>query len=231
MERLTAELALRIALAARALDNVDTPQLLRALIATVGEPLCERRLLRLRASKLRAQLGQVNEREFQRAWGLLKKPQFTAEVQAAPDPEDAPTESNVVTCAVRIACASDGGERVDGSFSACARFLVYEVSPGSIRLVDVRPAHTRAQGDDRYAQRARLIEDCQLLYTVSIGGVAAARVVRAGIHPVKLGQPALARNVARDLQKVLSGTPPPWLAKIMGAAPAERIRFHAEVSS
>lgn len=228
MERFTAELALRIALAARALDNVDTPQLLRALIAAVGEPLCERRLLRLRANKLWAQLGQVNERDFQRAWGLLKKPQFAAEVQAAPAPDHGEI---LMKSAVRIACASDGGERVDGSFSACARFLVYEVSPTAVRLVDVRSAHTRSQGDDRYAQRVRLIEDCQLLYTVSMGGVAAARVVRVGIHPVKLGHPMLARHLVRDLQQVLAGTPPPWLAKIMGAAPVDRIRFHAESSS
>lgn len=226
MERLTAELALRIALAARALDNVDTPQLVRALIDAVGEPLCERRMLRLRAGRLRALLGQVNEKEFQHAWRLLKKPQYAEDVNAAPEVDA--QDVAALKGSVRIACASDGGERVDGSFSACARFLVYEVAPQAVRLIDVRPAHTRGSGEDRYAQRARLIEDCQILYTVSIGGAAAARVVRAGLHPVKLGHPVLARQVARDLQQVLCGAPPPWLAKIMGTAPVERFRFRAE---
>ena len=51
---------------------------------------------------------------------------------------------------------------------------------------------------------------------VSIGGPAAAKVVRANIHPIKHATGAKARDVVADLQKVLAGTPPPWLARAMG---------------
>lgn len=230
MDGLDAELALRIALAARTMGSVSTQQLLNALIHCVGEPLSERRLLRLRAKNLRAQLGKVDNNAFQQAWNLLKKRQFSDEVSAAPLPDTVMRISSDKR-SVRIACASEGGERVDGSFTSCRRFLVYEVSPTDIHLVDVRAVPQLLAGQDRYLQRLQLIEDCQLLYALAIGGIAAARVVRSGVHPVKLEFPSQARNVARDLQSVLAGCPPPWLAKIMGSSPEDRVRFHGESGS
>lgn len=53
---------------------------------------------------------------------------------------------------------------------------------------------------------------------LSIGGPAAARVVNAGIHPLKRPQagdiPVLP---LRELQQVLGGEPPPWLARSSAA--------------
>ncbi|MGB1110107.1 MAG: dinitrogenase iron-molybdenum cofactor biosynthesis protein, partial [Gammaproteobacteria bacterium] len=72
---------------------------------------------------------------------------------------------------------------------------------------------------------------CQLLYVASIGGPAAAKVVRAGVHPIKLPPNAEvpeADTLLEGLQVTLSGNPPPWLAKAMGASPEERVRFERE---
>lgn len=231
MDGLDAELALRIALAARTMHTVTTQELLHALICCVGEPLSERRLLRMRAKTLRDQLGKkVDNVQFKQAWNLLKKRQFSEAVSEAPIPDTVACR-NSDSHAVRIACASQGGERVDGSFTSCLRFLVYEVSPTTVHLVDVRPVPSPLTGKDRSMQRVQLIEDCQLLYAVKIGGVAAARLVRSGLHPVKLEVPSLARNVARDLQSVLAACPPPWLAKIIGTSPEDRVRFYRESGS
>jgi hypothetical protein len=75
-----------------------------------------------------------------------------------------------------------------------------------------------------------LIRDCQLVYVHSIGGPAAAKVVRAGVHPVKIpeGGPAVAA-LAR-LQATM-GAPPPWLAKVMGVTPASLERFVDDVET
>ena len=48
-----------------------------------------------------------------------------------------------------------------------------------------------------------------------IGGPAAAKVVRAGIHPVKIPAAGSARETLARLQETLR-LPPPWLAKVMG---------------
>ncbi|HYQ39803.1 MAG TPA: NifB/NifX family molybdenum-iron cluster-binding protein, partial [Pseudomonas sp.] len=126
---------------------------------------------------------------------------------------------------VRIACASDSGERLDGSFASCARFLIYQISPRASRLIDVRVPPAAGEDDDRHARRAELLADCQLLYTLSIGGPAAAKVIRAGVHPIKLAGAQPAREIVEELQRVLATTPPPWLAKAMGADPDRRVRF------
>ena len=49
----------------------------------------------------------------------------------------------------------------------------------------------------------------------AIGGPAAAKVVRADVHPVKKPTGGAAREVLKELQSRLD-SPPPWLAQIMG---------------
>ena len=73
---------------------------------------------------------------------------------------------------------------------------------------------------DHSAERVALIDDCHLLCVLSIGGPAAARVVNAGIHPLKRPQAGDIPVLLRELQQVLGGEPPPWLARIIGRAPA-----------
>lgn len=231
--RLPAHLALRIALAARVLKGVDTARLLRALIAAVGEPITEARLAKLRVSRLRTRLletasgddlpPRLSEGQLQRAIGLLKGRGVRMPVEPPPTPQ--PYREGDLQDSVRIACASDNGERLDGSFSSCTRFLVYQISPSASRLIDVREPRSCAPEEDRNALRADLLGDCQLLYTLTIGGPAAAKVIRAGVHPIRLGRPQPARDIVEELQRVLSAAPPPWLAKAMGADPGQRVRF------
>ncbi len=232
------DIALRIGLAARVLPGVDARLLLRLLIRILGEPISSARLQRLRASRFRQALqaeAVLTDPETVRcAFDLLKGQGVP--VAAAPVPV---IESGVyceLSGSVRVACASDSGERIDGTFSGCSRFLIYQVSPDYIRLIDIRePAASQpgvtdgmAEQDSRNGRdqiRATLIKDCAVLYTVSIGGPAAAKVVRAGLHPIKLGYATFARDALTRLQTVLAqDNPPPWLAKAMGSAP--RLRAH-----
>ncbi|MNE73320.1 hypothetical protein D3C80_1693240 [compost metagenome] len=64
-----------------------------------------------------------------------------------------------------------------------------------------------------------------MLYVVSIGGPAAAKVVKAGIHPLKKPQGDQAEVVLAELQRVMAGSPPPWLAKLLGQSAEQRVRF------
>lgn len=121
--------------------------------------------------------------------------------------------------AIRVACAADGAGLAD-HFGACQRFLVYQVSAQEQRLVA-----SRDTGGDDNAHRVELIDDCQVLVVRAIGGPAAARVVQAGIHPLKLPEDSDLDQVLAGLRRVLAGRPPPWLAKVMGASPEARVRF------
>ena len=133
---------------------------------------------------------------------------------------------------IRIACASNSNEELDGHFGSCRRFLIYQVSASEARLIDVRrilsPDDSHDQEKNDY--RAELINDCAILFVNSIGGPAAAKVVKRDIHPIKSPTAEPARVKLEELRTILAGTPPPWLARIMGeqAQTTERFRTREE---
>lgn len=53
------------------------------------------------------------------------------------------------------------------------------------------------------------------MHVAAIGGTAAARVVNAGLMPVKVAEGSSVAELLQRLQGVLQGTPPPWLRKVM----------------
>ena len=64
----------------------------------------------------------------------------------------------------------------------------------------------------------------------SIGGPAAAKVVRAGVHPVKIAKGGPASETLARLQESLK-SPPPWLARIMGVEAASLAPFRELVEA
>jgi nitrogen fixation protein NifX len=133
---------------------------------------------------------------------------------------------------VRVALASNRQEELDGHFGSCLRYLIYQVSPQEIRLIDIRSALEADLSDDKNAFRVELIHDCPIVYILAIGGPAAAKVVQAGIYPMKKEQGGSARQLLGELQQAMRTSPPPWLAKILGVADGERIKnYKALVTS
>jgi nitrogen fixation protein NifX len=73
----------------------------------------------------------------------------------------------------------------------------------------------KADGDDRLAAKVEAVRGCTLLFVLAIGGSAAAKVVSAKVHPVKLPQAQPISEVIERVQGMLKGSPPPWLKKIL----------------
>ncbi|WP_295389617.1 dinitrogenase iron-molybdenum cofactor biosynthesis protein [uncultured Thiodictyon sp.] len=219
------DLALRIGLAARALPDTDPARLIRVLGAAVGLPPTVEKLAALKVKDLRAaadgELGDIDLDALKAALAHLKGEGIVD--SAPPPPLDAYTDGDMPG-SIRVACASDTGDHLDGHFGAARRFLIYQVSAAECRLIDVRRVDDTG-AEDRNAYRAGLIADCQVLYVASIGGPAAAKVIKLDIHPIKDAAGGSARERMVRLQETLSHQAPPWLAKVMGMAPQERIRF------
>lgn len=116
---------------------------------------------------------------------------------------------------IRVACATDSGTLIDGHFGSCKAFAIYAVRPQSIEFVDLRPTLATEDAEDRNRARAGLIADCQIACFQSIGGPAAAKVVRAGAHPLKVAPGTSIDAMLARLQLALHA-PPPWLAKVLG---------------
>lgn len=218
------ELALRIGLAARELPDTEPRRLINVLIDCVGLPLTLEKLANLKVKELKAAAeGEFADLKQETLIAALKH--FKTETADANEPElptiQAYSEGEMPN-SLRVACASNNGQQLDGHFGSCARFLIYQVSEDEIRLIDIRPTSTIEQSqltDDKNTARAKLISDCHILYVVSIGGPPAAKVVKESIHPIKIPEGGDAVEILKQLQTVIAGHPPPWLAKIMGQSP------------
>lgn len=215
-------LALRIGLAARQLPDTTPGQLLRVLVAVLGEPLTEVKLNGLKVKDLKTgadgALEEMDGAVLRQALARLKGEDTAGVTADVPQPQ--PYLEGDMPDSIRIACASNSGERLDGHFGSCARFLIYQVSATETRLIAIRPAPAVARlSVDHSAERVALIGDCDLLCVLSIGGPAAARVVNSGIHPFKRPQAEDVSVLLAELQRVLAGVPPPWLARIIGHDP------------
>ncbi|PLX77819.1 MAG: dinitrogenase iron-molybdenum cofactor biosynthesis protein [Azoarcus sp.] len=221
----TREAALRIALAARALPDVKVSAFVRSLGDRLGTPVTEAKLARMTVADIKAMLqgdeivdpgvdASALKSAVRYLWG-------EGIDDGAPVPDaDAPAGEGLL----RVAVASNSGEMLDGHFGSCSRFLIYLVSETGIFLSEVRSTRVTDDAEDRNVARAELIGDCHLAYMQSIGGPAAAKVVRAGIHPVKYPVGGAAREVLAQLQGTLQ-SPPPWLAKLLGRAPSSLQRY------
>ncbi len=226
------EVALRIGLAARELPDTDPARLLRVLDAAIGLPPTSKKLDKLTVKELKSaadgEFADVDTAAIKSALACLKGEHG---VSSEPLPEIEAYADGEMPNSIRVACASNKSEMLDGHFGSCRRFLVYQVSELEYRLIDIRSVDDSEVEDDKNSHRASLINDCQLLFVGSIGGPAAAKVVRAGVHPIKKPQPGPARAEIETLQRVIGRDAPPWLAKVMGQSPEERIRFEQEVSA
>ena len=195
-QSITREAALRIALAARELGDLSVGELVSALVSRLGLPLTEVKLARVTVADLQVLLqgDEVVETDIPKDRLKQAVRLLWGEGLVHSDlPPLAGYSDGDMPGSIRVACASNREDLLDGHFGSCERFLVYQVSPAEVRLIGVRPTLEADHAEDRNVARAALIDDCQIVYVQSIGGPATAKVVRAGVHPVKVaGGTALA---------------------------------------
>jgi len=79
-----------------------------------------------------------------------------------------------------------------------------------------KPKVQNGESDDKVAQKIAALSDCKIVYVASIGGTAAAKLIKKGVMPVK------PRSKKEDiiyllnrLVQTLKGNPPPWLRKAL----------------
>lgn len=225
---LSRELALRIGLAARALPDTTVQQLMAVLTRLLGLPITEEKLATLNFRILKAEFSDVEEVLVKKAVHTLKHP-VEEDLSDPNKPKIQAYQDGDMPESIRIACASNDFVHVDGHFGSCQQFMIYQVSKDEARLIDIRDTTlSHAVEDDKNRFRAELIKDCQVLYLVSIGGPAAAKIIKWGIHPIKLPNVLPLTDVVTQLQSVLTGAPPPWLAKVMGISAEDRVKFARE---
>lgn len=229
------EVALRIALASRLFPELPITDFIEALQTYLGGVLDEISLSRITVTNLKTALGQTYELDADEDGEDADAADISALKQAVrllwgelDEVDHLPTtqlyQEEEMPNSIRIAVASNNQESLDGHFGSCLRYLIYQLSATEIRLIDIRSALEADRSEDKNAFRVSLIRDCSVLYIVAIGGPAAAKVVQAGIYPIKKETGGPARELLGELQQALVTSPPPWLAKILGVAAGERVK-------
>ena len=231
MTTITKAAAFRITLAAKALAEVNLSAFTVKLAEKLGLPLTEEKLATLTVADLKLVLSgeETVEPDIDTAslklavrflWGEFGND--GGDDENVPKPE--PYFEGEMPGSLRIAVASNSADNLDGHFGSALRFLIYQVGKDLVKLIAVRPTLLTDDAEDKNVARSELINDCQIVYVQSIGGPAAAKVVRANVHPIKFPTPVPAREALARLQGTLQ-SPPPWLARIMGVEAKSLAQF------
>jgi nitrogen fixation protein NifX len=244
-QTLSNEVAYRIALASKTLPDIPVGHLIDVLHHCLAEVMGDKTALdedllsKVTVANLKASFDKIERLDGEKTTmpvPILKDVVSILWGEATEIPNHIPTvepyNEGDMPHSIRIAVASNADEKLDGHFGSCLRYLIYQLSEDEIRLIDIRSAEEAKKSEDKNAFRVDLIKDCQILYLISIGGPAAAKVIKAGIYPMKMVEGGEARTVLEQLQQVMRTSPPPWLAKILGTAAKDRVKNYkaAEVS-
>lgn len=206
--------ALRIALASKLLPSIDLQALLGSLIQHLEPPVTEQKLQTISPKSFRVIVSaldnSLSRKEVTSALAMLTNQ--TLGSLNAPKVVD---QASLSGPKLRVAITSNQDQLLNGHFGTSLRVLIYEVNASHYQLVDVLPVEDDLKGEQRTEAILSLIKGCQILFTLSIGGPAAAKVTRAYIHPVKKLHPVDVSEVLTELTKVIANNPPPWIQKAL----------------
>ncbi len=130
---------------------------------------------------------------------------------------------------MKVAFATTDGTHVDEHFGRAGMFAVYDVTTEGSRLVEMRKfsegshaavTSTKDQGqvhDDAVQSKVDRLADCRIICLTEIGGPSAARLVKKGIMPLKVKEPALIADELAKLLETVKRNPPTWLRKAMNS--------------
>ena len=78
-------------------------------------------------------------------------------------------------------------------------------------------------GHDPLVERVEALKGCSVLFTLGISDLAAVRVHNLRVFPVKSEFVREIDDVVVQLQRLMNGTPPLWLRRVMRGPDGERL--------
>lgn len=124
---------------------------------------------------------------------------------------------------LRVAIATNDMENLNAHFGSAKKFAVYDVTTTSATFIEAHAfdSVTAQSGkhddiDDKITPKVEALSGCAILFALAVGGPSAAKIVKAGVHPIKRKDAEPITAVLEQVQVMLKGTPPPFLRKILG---------------
>ncbi|WP_345975774.1 nitrogen fixation protein NifX [Sulfurimonas sp. HSL3-7] len=128
--------------------------------------------------------------------------------------------------AMKVAFATKDMETINAHFGGAKEFVVYNLGREGFELSNVVKTDTsKLNGDDKTDFKVKALKGVNIMYCESIGGTAAAKVIRAGINPMKVPEPRKIEAVLNELVAMVNGNPPPWVKRIMNIETTEDPRL------
>ncbi|MHB8232418.1 MAG: nitrogen fixation protein NifX [bacterium] len=116
---------------------------------------------------------------------------------------------------MKVGFATTDNILINDHFGWAKNFAVYEINREGFRFLENRRFEEEIEESEKIDRKIDGLKDIKIIFVESIGGTAAARVVKSGIHPVKSKPDDKIEDVMRNLKGVLTKNPPPWLKKII----------------
>lgn len=134
--------------------------------------------------------------------------------------------TNSLKNSMKVAFATKDLESINAHFGGAKEFIVYNVSKEGFEVDGVIKTDTSSmEGDDKTEYKVKALKGINIMYCESIGGTAAAKVIRAGMNPMKVQEPRKIEDVLKELVAMLNDNPPPWIKQIMNIETTEDPRL------
>lgn len=120
---------------------------------------------------------------------------------------------------MKIAFTTNNQIHINSHFGSASKIDVYEIDQSGYRFLETLRFDGNLNEDgneDKLLPKIEALHDCTIVYVSTIGGSAAARLIKKNITPVKArSEEQEVKEVLDELVKTLNGNPPPWLRKAL----------------
>lgn len=120
---------------------------------------------------------------------------------------------------MKIAFTTTNNTHINAHFGSANKIDVYDVDQAGYTFLETLRFDGNLSEDgneDKLVPKIKALHDCTIVYVSTIGGSAAARLIKQKITPIK-AQSELQEitDVLTKLVQTLNGNPPPWLRKAL----------------
>jgi nitrogen fixation protein NifX len=120
---------------------------------------------------------------------------------------------------MKIAFTTSDNIHINSHFGSAKKIDVYEVDQIDYQFVETLKFDGNLNEDgneDKLLPKIEALRDCTIVYVSTIGGSAAARLIKQRITPIKAqSEEQEITDVLTKLVQTLNGSPPPWLRKAL----------------
>lgn len=117
---------------------------------------------------------------------------------------------------MKVAFATKDLIEINDHFGWAKQFALYDVTKeGIIFLEVIHSPEDPSDEEDKINYKIASLKGAAIVYVQAIGPTAAAKVINARIHPIKISEPTTIETALAQLQTMLAGNPPPWIKRII----------------